>query len=158
MCDAGQHRELALRYLENPVNVLATDAPVPTDQEVEILLNVKDEYDFFVIGKKHNKITQAQNNEHIIDCIHQVGRMWEKVNALGGKWKKVVMSDAYRLNCAEFGAEDMKSTKLTLNFSFFQTFTSNFLKHLEAIKFVKQTDMKGRPILTGQLQLVVKLF
>ena len=171
MCDAGQHRELALRYLENPVNVLATDAPVPTDQEVEILLNVKDEYDFFVIGKKHNKITQAQNNEHIIDCIRQVGRMWEKVNALGGKRKKVVMSDAYRLNCAEFGAEDMKSTKFTVHFSFFQTFTSNFLKHLEAItrevgadvmpvsamevlvKFVKQTDMKGRPILTGQLQL-----
>ena len=94
MCDAGQHRELALRYLENPVNVLATDAPVPTDQEVEILLNVKDE-------KKHNKITQAQNNEHIIDCICQVGRMWEKVNALGGKRKKVIMLDAYRLNCAE---------------------------------------------------------
>ena len=51
MCDAGQHRELALRYLENAVNVLATDAPVPTDQEVESLLNVKDDYDFFVIEK-----------------------------------------------------------------------------------------------------------
>ena len=51
MCDAGQHRELALRYLENPVNVLATDAPVPTDQEVEILVTVKDDCDFFVIGK-----------------------------------------------------------------------------------------------------------
>ena len=79
---------------------------------MEILLNVKDDYDFFVIGKKHNKITQAQNNEHIIDYIRQVGRMWEKVNLIGG------MSDAYKRNCAELGAEDMKSTKVTAHFHF----------------------------------------
>ena len=51
MCDAEQHRERALRYQENPVNVVATVTPVPTNQEVEILLNVKEEYDFFVIEK-----------------------------------------------------------------------------------------------------------
>ena len=49
------------------------------EQEADILLNVKDEYDFFVIGKKHNKVTQAQNNEHITDQIKQVLKMWEKV-------------------------------------------------------------------------------
>ena len=69
---------------------------------------------FFVIGKKHNKITQAQNNEHIVDHIRQVGRMWEKVQAQGGKRKNVVMADAYRLNCAEFGPEDMGSTKFSV--------------------------------------------
>ena len=58
MYEVGQHIELAKRYLEDPVYLLATDAPVPTEQEVEILLNVKDDY-----------ITQAQNNTHIIDCI-----------------------------------------------------------------------------------------
>ena len=51
ICDAGQHRELVLSYLEDPVNALATDAPVPIEQVVEILLNVKDEYDFFIIDK-----------------------------------------------------------------------------------------------------------
>ena len=44
----------------------------------------------FLIGKKHNKITQAQNNEHIVDHIRQVGRMWEKVQAQGGKRKNIL--------------------------------------------------------------------
>ena len=60
-----------------------------------------------VIGKKHNKVTQAQNNEHIIDQIKQVRKMWEKVKLMGGKRKNIVMADAYRLKCAEFGQEDM---------------------------------------------------
>ena len=171
LCDAGQHRELAFRYLERPENMLPTDAPVPTIQEIEILVNVKDDYDFFVIGKKHNKITQAQNNEHIVDHIRQVGRMWEKVQAQGGKRKNVVMADAYRLNCAEFGPEDMGSTKFTVYFSFYQTLTQAFMKNLEIIttnvgadvmpvsaievlvKFVKNKEMKGRPLLSAQLQL-----
>ena len=35
------------------------------------------------------------------------------------------MADAYRLNCAEFGPEDMGSTKFTVHFSFYQTLTKN---------------------------------
>ena len=59
LCDAGQHRELVLGYSDQPKNKLPSDMPVPTERKVEILLNVKDEYNFFVIGKKHNKMTQA---------------------------------------------------------------------------------------------------
>ena len=146
--------------------MLPTDAPVPTHQEVEILVNVKEEYDFSVIGKKHNKITQAQNNEHIVDHIRQVGRMWEKVQAQAGKRKQVVMADAYRLNCAEFGPEDMGSTKFTVHFSFYQTLTKNLevittnvgadvmpVTAMEVlVKFVKNKEM-SRPLLSNQLQL-----
>ena len=82
------------------------------------------------------------------------------------------MADAYRLNCAEFGPEDMGSTKFTVYFSFYQTLTQAFMKNLEIItfnvgadvmpvsamevlvKFVKNKEMKGRPILAGQLHLV----
>ena len=73
--------ELACRYLEQPANKLPTDLPVPTrvHQEMEMLLNVQDDYDFFVAGKKHNKVTQAQNNEHITDFIKQVGTIWERL-------------------------------------------------------------------------------
>ena len=171
LCDAGQHRELAFRYLEQADNKLPTDLPVPSHQEVEILLNVQDDYDFFVIGKKHNKVTQAQNNEHITDFMKQVGTMWEKVTVLGGKRSRVVMSDAYRLNCSEFGPDDMGPTKFASYFSFYQTFTQKFKTQLEVVtrevgadvmpstamealvKFLKQPEMKGRPILAGQLQL-----
>ena len=84
--------------------------------------------------------------------------MWEKVKLMGGKRKTVVMFVAYRLICAEFGPEDMKSTKFTVYFSFYQTFTSDFIKNLEVVsrdlgadvmpvsamevlvKFVKQAD------------------
>ena len=51
LCDADQHRELAFRCLEIPANHLPTDMPVPTQIQAEILVNVKDDYDFFVIGK-----------------------------------------------------------------------------------------------------------
>ena len=78
LCDAGQHREMALRYLEQPENKLPSDLAVPTHQEDEILLNVKDEYDFFVIGKKHNKVTQAQNNEHILTKSNKYERCERK--------------------------------------------------------------------------------
>ena len=84
------------------------------------------------------------------------------------------MPDAYRLNCAEFGARDMKSAKFTVHFSFYQTSTSHFLKKSEVIttavgadvmsvsameilvKFVKQPDMKGWPIFdwTGAIGVV----
>ena len=111
-CDAGQHREMVLRYLEQPENKLPSDLPVPTEQDVEILLNVKDEYDFFVIGKQHNKVTQTQNNEHMINQIKQVQKMWEKVKLMGGKRKSIVMADAYRLNCAEFGPENIGQQSL----------------------------------------------
>ena len=171
LCDAGQHREMALRYLEQPENKLPSDLPVPTHQEVEILLNVKDEYDFFVIGKKHNKVTQAQNNEHIIDQIKQVRKMWEKVKLMGGKRKQIVMADAFRLNCAEFGPEDMGATKFASYFAFYQTLSNDFMTSLEnvtrklgadpmpfkaievLVKKVKSPDMKGRPMLSAQLQL-----
>ena len=59
--------------------------------------------------------------------------MWEKVQAQGGKRKQVVMADAYRLNCAEFGPDDMGSTKFTVYFSFYQTLTQAFVKNLEII-------------------------
>ena len=59
-------------YLEQSENKLPSNLPVPTEQGVEILLNVTNEYDFFVIGKKHNKVTYFQNNEHVIDHIRQV--------------------------------------------------------------------------------------
>ena len=133
LCDAGQHREMALRYLEQPENKLPSDLAVPTHQEVEILLNVKDEYDFFVIGKKHNKVTQAQNNEHIIDQIKQVRKMWEKVKLMGGKRKQIVMADAFRLNCAEFGPEDMGATKFASYFAFYQTLSNDFMTSLENV-------------------------
>ena len=83
------------------------------------------------------------------------------------------MSDAYRLNwqCAEFDAEDMKSTKFMLHFSLYQTLTSHFLKTLEVIttaegadvipvsameilvKFLKTAEMIGRPILVLSFSL-----
>ena len=88
---------------------------------------------FFVIGKKHNKITQAQNNEHIEDHICQVGRMWDKVQAQGSKRKQVFMADAYRLNCAEFGPDGMVSTKFTVYFSFYQILRQAFVKKLEIV-------------------------
>ena len=37
---------------------------------------------------------QAQNKEHITDYIKQIGMILEKVKVLGGKRRKVVMSDA----------------------------------------------------------------
>ena len=81
------------------------------------------------------------------------------------------MGDAYRLNCAEFGPEDMGSTKFTVYFSFYQTLMQAFIKNLEAtttnvgadvmpvtamevlVKFVKNKEMKSRPLLSNQLQL-----
>ena len=45
---------------------------IPSALEMEILQNVNDSFDTFLIGKKHNKITQAQNDEKIVDYIKQV--------------------------------------------------------------------------------------
>ena len=36
------------------------------------------------------------------------------------------MSEAYRLNCSEFGADDMGQTKFASYFSFYQTFSAKF--------------------------------
>ena len=63
----------------------------------------------------------------------KVGVMWEKVKVMGGKRKTAVMSDAYRLNCADFDPEDMGFAKFTMYFSFYQTFSSDFIQNLEAI-------------------------
>ena len=74
------------------------------------------------------------------------------------------MSDAYRLNCSEFGADDMGQTKFASYFSFYQTFSAKFKTQLEVVtrevgadvmpftamevlvKFLKQPELKGRPI------------
>ena len=97
--------------------------------------------------------------------------MWEKVKLIGGKRKNIVMADAYRLNCAEFGLEDMGATKFASYFNFYQSLSNDFTASLEKItrklgtdpmpfkamevlaKQVKSQDMKGRPILSAQLQL-----
>ena len=81
------------------------------------------------------------------------------------------MADAYRLNCAEFGPDLMASTKFTVYFSFYQTFTQAFIKNLEIVttnvgadaipvaamevlvKFIKNKEMKGQPLLSAHLQL-----
>ena len=83
------------------------------------------------------------------------------------------MAEAYRLNCTEFGPDDMGSTKFTVYFSFYLTFTRAFMKNLEIVatnvgadekcwkcaaievlvKFLKNKEMKGRPLLFAQLQL-----
>ena len=89
-CNSGQHRELAFTYLEMNEHKLPTDEPVLLEYEVEIILNV------------------------IIDGINQVGRMWNKVLVMGGFRKRPCQSDAYRLNCTEFGDEDMGTTGWTI--------------------------------------------
>ena len=124
-----------------------------------------------MIGKKHNKISQAHNEEKIVDLIRQVSTMWERVQETGGKRKKASMADAFRLNCIEFGDADMKATKFGVYFNFATLFSPQFLKKLETatiesgvdlipfnslehlVKLLKNPEMKGRPLLSQQLQL-----
>ena len=71
MYDAGAHRELACAWLEANRHECPASLVIPDEFEMEILVNVVDEYAFYVIGKKHNKITQAQNNDKIVNIIRQ---------------------------------------------------------------------------------------
>ena len=48
--------------------------------------------------------------------------MWEKVKLMGGKRKNIVMADAYRLNCAEFGPEDMGQQSFPVIFLFIRVY------------------------------------
>ena len=81
------------------------------------------------------------------------------------------MADAFCLNCIEFGDADMKATKLGVYFNFATLFSPQFLKKLETatiesgvnlipfnslehlVKLLKNPEMKGRPLLSQQLQL-----
>ena len=62
--------------------------------------------------QKHNKITQAQNDEKLIDYINQAKTMWERVQLLGGKRKKPTSADALRLIMEKFGEEDTVNGKI----------------------------------------------
>ena len=96
--------------------------PVPTEQEVEILLNVRNDNDFFVIGKKTQK-GHAGSKQQAHCWLHSTS--WKNV---GEKRKQVGMYDAYRLNYSDFGAEGMGKTKFASYFSFYQSFTASLWK------------------------------
>ena len=101
---------------------------------MEILVNVVDEYEFYVIGKKHNKIKQAQNDDKVVDVIRQTRKM-SKAAALKPKGKKVSPVDAFKQNCAEFGDDDMGTTKFCAYHNFAQHFSPIFLQKLTAATF-----------------------
>ena len=74
--DVGAHRELAWQYFESHRDELPMGVQIPDAFMFEVLVNVDDTYDFYIIGKNHNKITQAQNDEKLIDFINQEFRFW----------------------------------------------------------------------------------
>ena len=129
--DAGAHRELAWQSFESHPAELPKGVKTPEAFMFEVLVNVDNSYDFYIIGKKHNKITQAQNDEKLIDYINQAKTMWERVQLLEGKRKKPTSADALRLNMEEFGEEDMKHTKFNAYFNFATVFAPSFLKKLD---------------------------
>ena len=171
MYHAGAHREMAWQFLDKNPQHTPEGLEIPSALEVEVLVNVNDSFDTFLIGKKHNKITQAQNDEKIVDYIKQVETIWKQAQQLGGIRKKITQADAYRLNVASFGAEDMKSTKFNVYFNISTTLTRAFLLKLETytvetgadimpfnalevlVKFVKGKDMKEKPTLSVWIQL-----
>ena len=108
--NAGAHRELAWQYFESHRDELPMGVQIPDAFMFEVLVNVDNTYDFYIIGKKHNKITQAQNDEKLIDFINQAKTMWDRVQVLGGKHKQPTSADALKLNICikEFGEEDLK--------------------------------------------------
>ena len=81
--DAGAHRELACAWLEENRHECPAFVVIPDEFEVEILVNVVDEYEFYVIGKKNNKTAQAQIK--VVDIIRQTRKMTEKAAALKPK-------------------------------------------------------------------------
>ena len=107
----------------------------------------------------------------MISYIKQVEPIWKQAQQLGGMRKKITQADAYRLNVASFGAEDMKSTKFNVYFNISTTLTRAFLLKLETytvetgadimpfnalevlVKFVKGKDMKEKPTLSVWIQL-----
>ena len=171
MYDAGAHRELACAWLEANRHECPASLVIPDEFEVEILVNVVDEYEFYVIGKKHNKITQAQNDDKIVDIIRQTRKMTEKAAALKPKGKKVTQVDAFKQNCAEFKDDDMGTTKFCAYYNFAQHFSPIFLQKLTTateatgqdiipfnglehlLKFLKDKSLAGRPLYAGQVQL-----
>ena len=72
MYDAGAHSELAWQYFEAHPDELPKVVIIPDAFTFEVLVNANDSYDLFIIDTKHNKITQAQNDEKLIDYINQV--------------------------------------------------------------------------------------
>ena len=95
----------------------------------------------------------------------------EKSATVGRERKKPTSADALRLNIQEFGEEDMKHTKFNAYFNFATLFSPSFLKKLESVtievgedvlpfnsleillKFIKHASMKGRPLLSSQIQI-----
>ena len=100
--DAGTHHELAWLYFESHPQELPMGVQIPDAFMFKVLVNVQDSYDFYNIGKKHNKITQAQDGEKLVDYINQAKTMWERVQVLGGKRKKPSSAHALRLNIEVF--------------------------------------------------------
>ena len=82
MHDAGAHRELAWQYFESHSAELPKGVKIPEALTFEVLVNVDDSHDFYIIGKKHNNSTQAQNDKKLIDYINQAKTMWEKMQLL----------------------------------------------------------------------------
>ena len=97
--------------------------------------------------------------------------MWKQVQQMVGLRKKVTQADAYRLNVASFGAEDMKNTKFHVYVDISSAMTREFLNKLETytvetgadimpfnaldalLKFVKGKHMKERSTLSASVQL-----
>ena len=88
MYDAGAQRVLAWQYFESHRDELPMGVQIPDTFMFEALVNVDDTYDFYIIGKKHNKIAQAQNDEKLVDFKNQAKTLWDRVQVLGGKRKK----------------------------------------------------------------------
>ena len=89
--------------------------------------------------------------------------MTEKAAALKPKGKKVTQVDAFKQNCAEFGDDDMGTTKFCAYYNFAQHFSPIFLQKLTTateatglehlLKFLKDKSLAGRPLYAGQVQL-----
>ena len=54
--DAGAHRELAWQYFESHRDELPMGVQIPDAFMFEVLVNADNTYDFFILGKKHNKL------------------------------------------------------------------------------------------------------
>ena len=101
--------------------------------------------------------------------------MTEKA-AANQKVQKGTQLDTFKQNCAEFGDDDMGTTKLCVYYNFAQHFSPIFLQKLTAateatgqdiipfnglehlLKFLKDKSLAGRPLYPGQVQLETFFF